>query len=263
MAAILTNEFQANIISSFISTYLSATSGFATYLFFGKPTAWPVDINGNPETSPNFVVPIANSLTAPADFRANTPIAGVLISSTDVSPAIPRLNWATNNTYVKGQVVITSEWNVYLATTTITSNTFPTVTDYATISGGWQFQYKISDSVLFTKFVTDKWIPVPLVPANAQANPNALYACNASSVIIYKVFNTVGANIVPLSTLSTYRQIALWGSIKTPGDTNVTNTLVTLADINASTGTIMYCDNRNVTTRFGNVDEEFRIVIGL
>jgi hypothetical protein len=263
MSAVLTNEFQANILSSFISTYLSATSGNVTYLFFGKASSWPADVNGKAETDTGFLLPIVNPLTAPADFRANTPIAGVKINSADVSPAIPRVNWATNMTYPKGQVVITNEWNVYLATTNIVSNTIPTSTDYTQTLNGWKFQYKIADSDWFTKFVTSAWIPVPLtlisVP-DTNPNPNALYECNASSIIIYKVFN---ATSVSLSTLSTYRQIALWGSIKSPSAANVTADLVTLADINPSTGTIIYCDNRHETERYEGVDEEFKIVIGI
>jgi hypothetical protein len=261
MAAILTREFRTNNLISYINSFFSASSTTPMYMWFGRNSAWPNDASNRSETTGGFVVPQPNTDTASADFRTNA-IVGSRIALTEVAPVVERTNWATNNTYNAGTVVITDEWNVYIALRNVTSNTKPTHTDTKDSNADWKFLYKITSTSMFSNFVTDEWIPVYFEGnTGTSGNPdvNSIYTIKCITLMVSKAYNT---DVISISDLSVFRQISLWSGILNTSGAKVTAQKVLVGDIDKTTGTIVYVDNRLPVYRAAGQTEDYRILIG-
>lgn len=261
MAAVLTKEFRTNNLVTFLDNYFSSVPLGTMYMFFGQPNSWPIDINGKDENQPGFIIPALDTKTAANEFRL-TPIAGVKMEAGDVSPVIPRINWAVNKTYQPGTTVVTDEWNVYVSKRTVANNTKPTHTDYQALNDDWGFLYKISNANMFTKFVTDEWIPVNYnnnTGSIGNADPLALYK---ASTITFMIDKTISLATFTQEELNDFRRIALWSNILNTGDRPIVQTKVMVNEININSGTIVYVDNRLPVYRYTNQTEEYKILIG-
>jgi hypothetical protein len=262
MAAILTREFRTNNLISYINSFFSASSTTPMYMWFGRSTAWPTDALGRTESTPGFVIPQPNTDTASSDFRTNA-IVGSRIALTEVAPVIERINWATNNSYTAGTVVITDEWNVYIALRNVVSNTKPTQTDTNdTTNLDWKFLYKITASAMFANFVTDEWIPVYYegnTGTSGTPDVNSIYTVKGITLMVSKSYNT---DVISTSDLLDFRQISLWSGILNTSAAPVTAQEVLVGSINTASGTIVYVDNRLPVYRAVGQTEDYRILIG-
>jgi hypothetical protein len=261
MAAILTREFRTNNLASYINAFFSADSTTPLYMWFGRGDAWPADSLDRTESMDGFVLPQPNSETASSDFR-DYAIAGARIAMTEVAPVIERTNWAVDQTYVVGTVVITDEWNVYIAKRDVTSNTKPTHIDTNVADINWKFLYKISAPSMFSNFVTDEWIPVYFegnTGVSGISDELAIYTVKCITLMISKSFNT---NVMGISDLSDFRQISLWSAILNHTGVQVTAPKLLVSDIDVSSGTIVYVDNRLPLYRTAGQTEDYRILIG-
>jgi hypothetical protein len=231
-------------------------------MWFGRSTAWPTDALGRTESTPGFVIPQPNTDTASSDFRTNA-IVGSRIALTEVAPVIERINWATNNSYTAGTVVITDEWNVYIALRNVVSNTKPTQTDTNdTTNLDWKFLYKITASAMFANFVTDEWIPVYYegnTGTSGTPDVNSIYTVKGITLMVSKSYNT---DVISTSDLLDFRQISLWSGILNTSNAPVTAQEVLVGSINTASGTIVYVDNRLPVYRAVGQTEDYRILIG-
>ena len=261
MAALLTKEFRTNNLVTFLDNYFSSLPLGNIYMFFGQGNSWPNDINSKDENQPGFIVPALDTQTAATSFRQG-PIAGIKIAAGDVSPVIVRRNWAINTPYKVNDVVVTDEWNVYSAKRTVSNNTKPTHTSYTDINDDWAFLYKISSADMFTKFVTDEWIPVVYnnnTGTVGSTDPDAIYKAGTITFMINK---TIALSNFTQEELNDFRQIALWSNPLNTGDRPLVETKVLTANMNVNSGTIVYVDNRLPVYRYTNQTEEFKILIG-
>lgn len=146
------------------------------YLAYGKITGW------DNESSPD----VANNSTATEYQIWENMIGGKKVFGSDISHAIPRINWASNTVYYAYDhmttdlhnpnnkfYVVTSDYNVYKCIannygansttepTTVNPNTVITTADGYV----WKYMYSISDSDLM-RFTTTNYVPVKTLPAN-------------------------------------------------------------------------------------------------
>lgn len=261
MAAILTREFRTNNLASYIYGFFSASSTTPMYMWFGRGTAWPLDANGKAESEDGFILPAPNSNTSSANFRLNA-IAGTRIVLSEVCPVVERVNWSTGKTYLTDTVVITDEWNVYIAKRNVTSNTKPTHINTNASNLDWKFLYKITEPNMFSNFVTDEWIPVYFegnVGNSGVPDQLAIYTVKCITLMISKSMNT---SILSPSELADFRQIALWSAILNNSGVQQTTSKLLASGINKNSGTIVYVDNRLPLYRSIGQTEDYRILIG-
>ena len=95
MSAIITEKFRQHNADQFVESF-SETSNSTYYLFVGKATAYTSSTTGGSDSTP----------PAPADAPGDTEfyawdsmLAAKNVTSSDVSYAIPRRNWADGDTY--------------------------------------------------------------------------------------------------------------------------------------------------------------------
>ena len=95
MSAIITEKFRQHNADQFVESF-SETSNSTYYLFVGKATAYTSSTTGGSDSTP----------PAPADAPGDTEfyawdsmLAAKNVTSSDVSYAIPRRNWANGDTY--------------------------------------------------------------------------------------------------------------------------------------------------------------------
>jgi hypothetical protein len=101
MAAIITNKFRINNAEQFYESF-SETSAETYYLFIGRAHAWAsdADVQGNTIAEGTDASPPTPNDDISSEFHAWDDMLGAkLISSSDVSYAIPRRNWTTGTTY--------------------------------------------------------------------------------------------------------------------------------------------------------------------
>jgi len=101
MAAIITNKFRINNAKQFYESFSEAAAE-TYYLFIGRAHAWAsdADVQGNTisegtDASP----PTPNDDVSSEFYNWDDMLGAKLISSSDVSYAIPRRNWTTGTTY--------------------------------------------------------------------------------------------------------------------------------------------------------------------
>jgi hypothetical protein len=262
MSAVLTQEFRTNNLLSFINNFFGIIPNDQMHLFFGKDTSWPNDVLGNTETDIGFSVPVPNTFTVADEFRPNA-IAGVKVLNTDVSPVIPRINWELSQSYEAGTVVITDEWNVYMAKTAVASDTKPTHYNYQDANPSWQFLYKITEPNLFVKFVTDEWIPVywPNYQGGGDSvpHPDSAYLARCVTMMINRTVSEVDLS---LEDLNEFRQLALWSSVKDTSGVVLEQGSILPETFDENSGRILYVDNRIPIYRTANQSEEYKILVG-
>ena len=95
MSAIITEKFRQHNADQFVESF-TETSNSTYYLFVGKATAYTSSTTGGSDSSP----------PAPADAPGDTEfyawdsmLAAKNVTSSDVSYAVPRRNWANGDTY--------------------------------------------------------------------------------------------------------------------------------------------------------------------
>jgi len=101
MAAIITNKFRINNAEQFYESF-SETSAETYYLFVGRAHAWAsdADVQGNTIAEGTDASPPTPNDDISSEFHAWDDMLGAkLISSSDVSYAVPRRNWTTGTTY--------------------------------------------------------------------------------------------------------------------------------------------------------------------
>jgi len=101
MAAIITNKFRINNAEQFYESF-SETSAETYYLFIGRAHAWAsdADVQGNTIAEGTDASPPTPNDDISSEFHAWDDMLGAkLISSSDVSYAVPRRNWTTGTTY--------------------------------------------------------------------------------------------------------------------------------------------------------------------
>jgi hypothetical protein len=77
--------------------------------------------------------------------------------------------------------------------------------------------------------------------------------------MVSKAYNT---DVISTSDLSVFRQISLWSGILNTSGAKVTAQKVLVGDIDKTTGTIVYVDNRLPVYRAAGQTEDYRILIG-
>ena len=101
MAAIITNKFRINNSKQFYESF-SEASPETYYLFIGRAHAWAsdADVQGNTIAEGTDASPPTPNDDISSEFYAWDHMLGAkLISSSDVSYAVPRRNWTTGTTY--------------------------------------------------------------------------------------------------------------------------------------------------------------------
>ena len=94
MTAIITEKFRLHNASQFVESFSEASKS-TYYLFIGKATPFTTGTSGGSDTSPP--TPADSVSREFYDWDAMT--GAKLISSSDVTFALPRRNWANNTTY--------------------------------------------------------------------------------------------------------------------------------------------------------------------
>ena len=94
MSAIITEKFRQHNANQFVESFTEASAS-TYYLFLGKATAFSSTTTGGSDSAP------PTPADSPEDeFRAwDAMLAAKNISSTDITFALPRRNWANGTTY--------------------------------------------------------------------------------------------------------------------------------------------------------------------
>ena len=95
MSAIITEKFRQHNADQFVESF-SETSNSTYYLFVGKATAYTSSTTGGSDSTPPAPV------DAPGDtefYAWDSMLAAKNVTSSDVSYAVPRRNWANGDTY--------------------------------------------------------------------------------------------------------------------------------------------------------------------
>jgi len=182
MAAIITEHFRQHNAEQFFESF-SESAKTTYYLFIGKSTPFTTSTTGGDDTSPP--VPIDDVTTE--HYKWDSMLAAKLISSSDVSFALPRRNWANSTTYdmyehdISGSNTTTSSaTNLYAGTyffMTSAYRVYKVLDNNAGVAysgaeptsetstpfelGGYrlQYMYKITTAEV-TKFLTSDFMPV-------------------------------------------------------------------------------------------------------
>lgn len=263
MASVLTQQFGTNNMLSFLNAFTTSPST-NMYMMFSRSEPWGLDVNSKSESEFGFQLPIITSTNAARQFKDNVVIAGIKILTADLSPVIPRINWnsANSSSYLKGTCVITDEWNVYIAKRDIQNPSKPIHTSYVDDTADWGFLYKISDTIVISKFVNDKWIPVNIGSSTGNIgtpNQNAIFLAKSQVLMFSKSITTT---IISLNDLGDYREIALWTNVADGSGNLLTTTVVKPHQFNQDFGSILYVNRRLPIYRSESQSEESQLLLG-
>jgi hypothetical protein len=182
MTAIITEKFRLHNASQFVESFSEAAKS-TYYLFIGKATPFTSGTSGGSDTSP----PTPADAVSNEFYRYDSMLAAKLITSSDVSNALPRVNWANSTVFDRYDDQVTSsntttsgassiyQGNFYFLTSTnkvykvlnnnggtAFSGSEPTSTSTSPFeSGGYvlKYMYEITSSEA-TKFLTTDYMPV-------------------------------------------------------------------------------------------------------
>ena len=182
MTAIITEKFRLHNASQFVESFSEAAIS-TYYLFIGKATPFTSGTSGGSDTSP----PTPADAVSNEFYRYDSMLAAKLITSSDVSNALPRVNWANSTVFDRYDDQVTSsntttsgassiyQGNFYFLTSTnkvykvlnnnggtAFSGSEPTSTSTSPFeSGGYvlKYMYEITSSEA-TKFLTTDYMPV-------------------------------------------------------------------------------------------------------
>lgn len=182
MTAIITEKFRLHNASQFVESFSEAAKS-TYYLFIGKATPFTSGTSGGSDTSP----PTPADAVSNEFYRYDSMLAAKLITSSDISNALPRVNWANSTVFDRYDDQVTSsntttsgassiyQGNFYFLTSTnkvykvlnnnggtAFSGSEPTSTSTSPFeSGGYvlKYMYEITSSEA-TKFLTTDYMPV-------------------------------------------------------------------------------------------------------
>ena len=174
MPAIITNAFRTYNADNFISSF----STNKVYLMIGKATAWSgADLRQYAGTPTDTALPTPIDTTSAPYVHHNDMIAAKLISSSDISHVVKRVDWTTGTVYTEyshlqdDQIdqtffVMTDQYNVYKCISNYggAASTVKPTGQLATIietsdNYRWKFMYEVQQADVL-KYVTTDWIPV-------------------------------------------------------------------------------------------------------
>lgn len=260
------------------------------FLFIGRTTPW---IN---EASP----PSLQDTDSETIDILNEIYAIKRISSSNGCLVIPRYNWTTGTVYAqysntddalydKEFYVLTTDMNVYkciLNNAGAVSTVMPagqSIYNTQTADGyTWKFMYNLSSSVV-SSFLTNAYLPVPTdnqktsnqisvetAAAYSSGSPSGGHGSNAyielgcSRVMVSQTLSGTEGDVIDAS--STYRRTGLiknpqlistgataTGSVYSVGDSN--------SDIDITSSTIMYVENRSPIQRNIDQSENIKFII--
>tara|TARA_X000000950_G_scaffold285925_1_gene393248 strand:+ start:7530 stop:9023 length:1494 start_codon:yes stop_codon:yes gene_type:complete len=182
MTAIITEKFRLHNASQFVESF-SEDSKSTYYLFIGKATPFTTGTSGGSDTTP----PTPADAVSNEFYRYDSMLAAKLITTSDISNALPRVNWANSTVFDRYDDQVTSsntttsgassiyQGNFYFVTSTNNiykvlnnnngtafSGSEPTSTSTSPFaSGGYilKYMYNITASEA-TKFLTTDYMPV-------------------------------------------------------------------------------------------------------
>ena len=175
MPAIITNGFRTYNADNFIGSFASNK----VYLMIGKADAWSgADLGQYAESSPSdTAIPTPIDTTVAPFIHHNDMIAAKLISASDVSHVVKRVDWTSGTVYTEynhkqdDQIdqtffVMTDQYNVYKcisnyggAASTVKPTGQSTSISETSDNYRWKFMYEVQQADVL-KYVTTDWIPV-------------------------------------------------------------------------------------------------------
>lgn len=209
MASVITKYFRMNNAEKLLKSFEAQSSSY-TYLYIGNVSDWNDEFN--PPTPQNTVEQV--SYLSWRDM-----IAAKRITSSDVSFAIPRNNWAFNTVYDEYSdtkdltdskyYLMNSTFDVYKCLSNnggIPSTIEPTgtsTTNIVTLDGYiWKYMYTISAAESL-KFVTPDFIPVKTLENNdGSLQWTVQQAASNGAIDIIKVANTGSGYVYQSNTVS-------------------------------------------------------------
>lgn len=296
MATFINSGFRVDSSKSFIERYdsnnshydsVNNTSGNLNHLFilFGKDTVWADELN------PPAITDSINEISS----RWTNAIAASNISSTNIAPVIPRVDYAfnspnfapfdnasstpynpTNSFYcmnAKFEVYQllsgTGNTNATIAPDKLNTNAQGQVSIANAASNSnhvWQYLYTIS-SIDVGHFITNLWIPVNYFAkfdsTDTKAHPDAIDILGSSQVMLYTIISDGDFGVNDTTTTFTqYRELSI---VSNPFNANTTtrstvgNILVS-GNLEPSSGDMLYTENRKVVFRNPGQSEEIRIL---
>lgn len=260
------------------------------FLYFGKDSVWTDE--QNPDTPTEAV---------DDEFQTRNDMIGMKrITITDTAFVVPRINWQTSTVYAeydstdatlfsKQFYVINSNNNVYKCLdnnsggASVVEPTGTSTTPVATGDGyTWKFMYDLSSSMI-SDFLTSDWLPIPTggqrtsfqisVETNASYSvgdpvgghgSNAVEELGARSVMLAQILDKDESGIFPIN--DDYRQFGLLANPRLVSDNSLATAAVyslndTNSDIDLTTGSLLYVDNRRIITRSAEQAENFQLVL--
>lgn len=197
MAAIITEKFRAHNANQFHESF-SESSGNTYYLFLGKSTSFTAGTTGGTDTSP----PTPADAVGDEFYYWDDMIAAKKISTSDITYALPRRNWANGSTYDMYKHNISSTNTSTSGATSLYTSTFYFMTsDYRV--------YKVLDNNAGTAYSGAE-------PTSTSTAPFALggyvlqYMYTITSSEVEKFLTT---DFMPVSTDSTVSTAATDGAI--------------------------------------------------
>ena len=182
MTAIITEKFRLHNASQFVESFSEASKS-TYYLFIGKATPFTTGTSGGSDTTP----PTPADAVSNEFYRYDSMLAAKLITSSDISNALPRVNWVNSTVFDRYDDQVTSsntttsgassiyQGNFYFVTSgnnvykvlnnnngTAFSGSEPSSTSTTPFaSGGYilKYMYNITASEA-TKFLTTDYMPV-------------------------------------------------------------------------------------------------------
>ena len=182
MTAIITEKFRLHNASQFVESFSEASKS-TYYLFIGKATPFTSGTSGGSDTTP----PTPADAVSNEFYRYDSMLAAKLITSSDISNALPRVNWVNSTVFDRYDDQVTSsntttsgassiyQGNFYFVTSgnnvykvlnnnngTAFSGSEPSSTSTTPFaSGGYilKYMYNITASEA-TKFLTTDYMPV-------------------------------------------------------------------------------------------------------
>ena len=175
MPAIITNAFRTYNADNFISSF----STNKMYLMIGKADSWSGASAGQyTESSPSdTAIPTPIDTTVAPFIHHNDMIAAKLISQSDVSHVVKRVDWTSGTVYTEynhkqdDQIdqtffVMTDQYNVYKcisnyggAASTVKPTGQSTSISETSDNYRWKFMYEVQQADVL-KYVTTDWIPI-------------------------------------------------------------------------------------------------------
>ena len=181
MPAIITNAFRTYNADNFIGSFASNKM----YLMIGKADSWSgASLGQYTETSPSdTAIPTPIDTTVAPYIHHNDMIAAKLISESDVSHVVKRVDWTSGTVYTEynhkqdDQIdqtffVMTDQYNVYKcisnyggAASTVKPTGQSTSISETSDNYRWKFMYEVQQADVL-KYVTTDWIPVKYLTSN-------------------------------------------------------------------------------------------------